>query len=1133
MLKLIYSNNYSSLKEELIKELNQKKLNSPFAKRIFLTQTQGMQKWLSLEITKKNNIFASFEFININDVFLRLYSLLNNKKIYGLYNKNTLKWLIAEIITNNKTELDLIEKYLAEENASGQKDTNSAKTISDYKREQLATKIADLFDQYMIFRPELIRAWNKGESFYKEPELAKHEKWQQRIWQEVKQKLAPFEEDRTTMMAEIIHKLQQNSNLKSKIRAEFGNFLPVFGFSMMPSFYLDLFINLANFIDISFYLMNPCREYWYDIRKIKDINRARFKKAQKTDSLQIKNLTARIDLLAENELAQELLHFETGNTLLASFGKIGRDFFENLLEKDIYEDEEQPFREFGNESNNSILNCIKNDLLNLKETPQNITSDDSIKIISCHSKLREVEVLRNYLLDLFNHNPSLKANDILVLAPSISEYASFIDAVFKVSKQDELYIPYTISKKHLSGLNSPLGVISRILELAANRAEVNQIYQIITAKPIREKFNFSDEDLVNIQRWLENSGIKWQFKNENESNFKERFSWDKGLEKIMLSHAMQEKEGEEFNQNIPFANFTLGESKAFGDFYEIVEAIFKLLKHSHTKKPINYFIKLFTELADILFTESESEDKHNLSFKQILKNIKLRIEPFSDSQKNQELGITEQEIYFEVFCNFLKSQIAHSVREDDLFMHKGISFASLIPMRSIPFKVIYLLGMDNDSFPRKNNFSDFDLIHLKPQRGDRDIRESDLYLFLETLLSAKEKLYISYVGKDVKDDSERMMSTTIRTLLDYLQANYGIVEEEFIIQHHLQPFSKAYLDGSDEKFFTYEEFFSSNRNSENKHDKEKKDSNSSDKRENSNSLAKEISFKDFALFFKENTKFYYEKILQGIILEPAQSLESSELIEPNNLENYSLLQEVINVNLKKKNLAWTKLKADSMGKIPYGNFGDLYFREKNITAEQLIATIKEKLSYNLEDYQLKRFDYTYKDLKISDIGALVCEKEALLFYPSKLNAKQKIEAMLIQLLCNLKFGDFNTVLVALDDAVKFNSASNPEELFEELYKIYLDGTKKALPFFPESSFMLAEEFEKQKNKKDNAENIAIKNGIDALFIDPFKGKCEISTLKYAKHFFEDKEKFEKKFKDDFFKISCDIYDVYKRLESKE
>ena len=81
------------------------------------------------------------------------------------------------------------------------------------------------------------------------------------------------------------------------------------------------------------------------------------------------------------------------------------------------------------------------------------------------------------------------------------------------------------------------------------------------------------------------------------------------------------------------------------------------------------------------------------------------------------------------------------------FISGRVTFCAMLPMRSIPFKVICIIGLNENTFPRQKSSLEFDLMAKHPVKGDRNNRDSDRYLFLETLISAKERLILSYVGQ--------------------------------------------------------------------------------------------------------------------------------------------------------------------------------------------------------------------------------------------------------------------------------------------------------------------------------------------------------------------------------------------------
>jgi exodeoxyribonuclease V gamma subunit len=130
------------------------------------------------------------------------------------------------------------------------------------------------------------------------------------------------------------------------------------------------------------------------------------------------------------------------------------------------------------------------------------------------------------------------------------------------------------------------------------------------------------------------------------------------------------------------------------------------------------------------------------------------------------------------------------------FVSGGVTFCTLMPMRAVPFRVVCLLGMNDGDFPRRAPKADFDLL-AQPgmaRPGDRSRRDDDRYLMLEAVLAARDKLYISWVGRNVRDNSEQPPSVLVSQLRDYLVNGWQLDLHARTTEHALQPFSRRYFE---------------------------------------------------------------------------------------------------------------------------------------------------------------------------------------------------------------------------------------------------------------------------------------------------------------------------------------------------
>jgi len=589
-------------------------------------------------------------------------------------------------------------------------------------------KLADLYDQYLIHRWDLIENWSNDKLFYKNgSEEKKHlielEVWQKGIWFYIKEILGEIEPDKIEIRKFILEKLKRNRKdpeLKKIISTIIGDKVPLFGFSIIPEYYLEIFNLLSEIIEIPFYLMNPSKGFWFDIEKQDTINKKELK------------------YLTEKNISPDLLHLDIGNSILAEMGTVGKDFF-NLLYKIEGIDsniEEEYFSSSDNNSNKNItlLETIKKDILNLtnidKEEDKRefeYETDNSIKIVSASSKLREIEILKDYILDIFSKKDDnidkISATDILVLAPDIEEYSSFIDLLFSNSEQknNSSKIPYSISSKSFSASNISAAVLINILNISAGKVLSSEIFSIIDTMPIRNKFQLSNDDLDTIKGWINQTGIRWGVnsthrKKVDDISYDEN-SWKQGFDQLLTGVSMFSEKEKLFSEIIPFDSINSGEAELLGKFIEITNIIFEIVelnisKNIKSKKTIEEWAVYFDQICDSLFSDGYDDDSYcGLDkLKQSISNLNRLFSFIADNNlyktESKIEGIKNSKIEFSIISSEVINILTVNQNKDERFMLRGVTFSNLVPMRSIPFKVVCIIGMNQDKFPRVNKNSD-------------------------------------------------------------------------------------------------------------------------------------------------------------------------------------------------------------------------------------------------------------------------------------------------------------------------------------------------------------------------------------------------------------------------------------------
>ncbi|HDM32383.1 MAG TPA: exonuclease V subunit gamma, partial [Deltaproteobacteria bacterium] len=387
-LRVFLSNRLESLSDKLAEVLSMP-LSMPLDKEIIVVQSRGMERWLSLRLAEIHGICANYEFPFPNSFLNRMFGLLVPEYTYSeMFEPDTMTWEIIGLLPKviDMDAFGSVKAYLADD-------------IQGLKVYQLARHIADRFDQYMVYRPEMILDWEKGLTHLGEEERDV-ETWQAILFRNMLKDTGGMSRvSLLRLFMERVEKFQEHRGLPERVS--------IFGISSLPRYHMEALMALSSQVEVNLFLMSPAKEFWGDI--VSDMEMVRLKRK-------------------EARSAKELF-LEKGNTLLASMGIVGRDFLDLVYGYDLEE-----FRLFEDVEEESLLSCVQSDILNLRESNEQkrpVSKDDrSIQVHSCHSPMREIEVLFDNLLEMFDEDPGLEPRDILVMAPDIEKYVPYIQAVF-------------------------------------------------------------------------------------------------------------------------------------------------------------------------------------------------------------------------------------------------------------------------------------------------------------------------------------------------------------------------------------------------------------------------------------------------------------------------------------------------------------------------------------------------------------------------------------------------------------------------------------------------------------------------------------------------------------------------------
>jgi len=446
----------------------------------------------------------------------------------------------------------------------------------------------------------------------------------------------------------------------------------------------------------------------------------------------------------------------------------------------------------------SVLTRLQQDILSLTDarTAPDIQKDDTIVITSGHSALREVQGLHDWLLHQFNDDKCLTPKDVLVMCPQVEQYAPYINAVFARGWQDLDSnippLPCSIADRISKDSEPLVAAFSEIMALPDSRFHVSQIHAWLRIPAFQRKFSLNSEEIERCFTWVEQACIHWglnedhkkqQLKSEQVSR---QFTWQYGLSRLIQGFAYSDNLSL-VDDNVLLPQVEGGDALLLGKFLLVLEQLAHYAQSLTTKRTPTQWHKFLFQLSDDLF-EVSNEDNFNL--------ISHAIESLVEYCHQAKF---EQTIDLAVVQEFLNN---HFSQPDPgrQFMVGQVTFCSMLPMRSIPFKVVAILGLNDGEYPRQRQPLGFDLMALSPPRlGDRSRRGDDRYLFLEALISARNTLYLSYQGRSIKNNNARQASIVLKELMEYLSLAYGwqLTDENSndIRQLPMQAFSQQNYQG--------------------------------------------------------------------------------------------------------------------------------------------------------------------------------------------------------------------------------------------------------------------------------------------------------------------------------------------------
>jgi len=665
--------------------------------------------------------------------------------------------------------------------------------------------------------------------------------------------------------------------------------------------------------------------------------------------------------------------------------------------------------------------------------------------------MREVEVLYDQLLFMFESNPDLSPRDVLVMTPDIETYAPLIQAVFD-NPDHQQAIPYSISDRNRRKESQIIDTFLMILDLPGSRLETAQMLSILECPAMSRRFQILSEDLPLINHWIDQTRIRWGESGEFRTRFGMKAypenTWESALDRLFLGYAMHGESEHPFCGILPYDAIEGQSAELLGHFAAWSNTLFQKIRILDASRSLDQWISVMNGILDDCFLPLDEEDNQVIAIRDVLHRLGLIAQQHTVSKDEQSTKIS-----FSAIKWFLTHTL-EKTRSHLGFLSGHVTCCAMLPMRAIPFKVICIIGLNDTDYPRKDRKHNFNLISQNPRPGDRSIRNDDRYIFLEAIISARKQFYISYLGHQITDNAIRPPSVLISELLDYLDDTFvfskGSAIESLTRHHRLQAFHPSYFS-SQENIFSYSQdnctaakalidrsitpptpFWSKKVHHE---------------------IETSISINELVTFFKNPIQYFFNFRMGLYLHDRLRSLESREPFDISGLDGYLLKKNILEIMIENKDPYEYLDRSRASGCLPLGEMGRTAYYD-------LIDELKQ-LSENIQPMvqnPLPAIDLNLKTGGMTITGRIQnhFEKGLVFYRPATAKANDFIECWLNHLMVNIhQRSPLSTWFAGKKKVYQFSPVDDSKSLLENLITLFVEGQSTPLHFYPASSYEFA------------------------------------------------------------------------------
>ncbi|QNE16953.1 exodeoxyribonuclease V subunit gamma [Kribbella qitaiheensis] len=732
-------------------------LADPFAEELVVVPAKGVERWLSQRLAHRlgaapgqgDGVCAGVRFTTPRSLVSAVLGLADDDP----WAADAMAWPLLAVLDSSLDDAwcEPVARHL------GHFDTGAEAELRQGRRYAVAARLARLFASYAVQRPTLLADWSAGRDTDGRGDALDNDlAWQPELWRRLVGRTdAPPPNTRHTDTLARLRDQPESLELPTR--------LSLFGHTRLPATEIELLTAVAEHRDVHLWLPHPSNALWERLSSVGT---------------------------AAGDRAADTSYQQADHPLLATLGRDSREL-QLALATAPATDRHIP----SPTAPDTLLGWLQHDLRGnlIASEGRHLAADDrSVQVHACHGVARQVDVLREVLLGMLQADPTLEPRDILVMCPDIETYAPLISARFGLGDLHDHGHPahrlrVQLADRSLTQTNPLLGVASQLLGIAGSRATASQILDLAQTDPVRRRFRFTDDDLDTITAWVRESGVRWAFDQHHREPFGlagyQQNTWRFGLDRILAGVTMSADSHAWINTTLPLDDVGSTRIELTGRFAEFVDRLRTATDRLDGTRPLAAWLDALREGIDQL-TRVVPDDSWQVG--QVHREF---AEVAADAGPLAETSLRLPDVRA-----LLSSHLAGRPTRAN-FRTGTLTVCTMVPMRSVPHRVVCLLGLDDGVFPRFGLADGDDVLARTPMTGERDVRSEDRQLLLDALLAATESLVITYTGANEYSGQPRPPAVPLGELLDVLdRTTMTAVREAVLIKHPLQPFDRKNLE---------------------------------------------------------------------------------------------------------------------------------------------------------------------------------------------------------------------------------------------------------------------------------------------------------------------------------------------------